>query len=115
LTTLFVIAAACLVVIATWRIAAAATVASLLRAGVLLAGFVAALLCYAGMTMLVSPDVHGRYLVGLYLVALLGSCGVALGVRGQAAVARPVILSLMYLAWGSAHAYSLYTIVTRYF
>ena len=106
---------ACLVVAAAWRFATAATVASLLRAGVLLAGFVAALLCYAAMTMLLSPDLHGRFLVGLYLIALVGTYGVALRVRGPADTARPLITSLTYVAWGAAHGYSLYTIVTRYF
>ena len=115
LDTLFVTASACLVVAAAWRFATAATVASMLRAGVLLAGFVAALLCYAAMTMLLSPDLHGRFLVGLYLIALVGTYGVALRLRGPADTARPLITSLTYVAWGAAHGYSLYTIVTRYF
>jgi hypothetical protein len=115
LDTLFVTASACLVVVAAWRSATTATVASLLRAGVMLAGFVAALLCYAAFSMLLSPDLHGRFLVGLYLIALVGTYGVALRVRGPADTARPLITSLTYVAWGAAHGYSLYTIVTRYF
>jgi len=115
LDTLFVTASACLVVAAAWRFATAATVASLLRAGILLAGFVVALLCYAAFTMLLTPDLHGRFLVGLYLIALAGTYGVALRVPGAADTARPLITSLMYVAWGAAHGYSLYTIVTRYF
>ena len=115
LDTLFVAASACLAVAAAWRSAPAATVASLLRIGVMLAGFVATLLCYAATTVIFSPDLHGRFLVGLYLVALAGTYGVALRVRGPADPARPLIVSLTYVAWGAAHGYSLYTIVTRYF
>ena len=115
LDTLFVMVTGCLAVAATWRFATAATVASLLRVGVMLAGFVAALLCYAAMTMLFSPDLHGRFLVGLYLIALVGTYGVALRVRGAADTARSLISSLTYVAWGAVHGYSLYTIVTRYF
>ena len=65
--------------------------------------------------MLLSPDLHGRFLVGLYLIALAGTYGVALRVRGSTETARPVIPSLMYVAWAAAHGYSLYTIATRYF
>jgi hypothetical protein len=115
LDTVLVTASACLVVAATWRFTTGATVASLMRAGVLLAGFVAALLCYEGMTMIISPDIHGRYLIGLYLIALLGAFGIALRVHGSATVARPLVTSLVCLAWAAVHAYSLYTIVTRYF
>ena len=115
LDTIFVVVSACLAVAATWRFAAAATVASLLRVGVMLAGFVAALLCYAAATMLFSPDLHGRFLIGLYLVALVGTYGVALHVRGPADAARPLITSLTYVAWAAVHGYSLYTIAARYF
>ena len=67
------------------------------------------------MTMLLSPDLHGRFLVGLYLIALVGTYGVALRVRGPADTARRVITSLAYVVWAAAHGYSLYTIATRYF
>ena len=115
LDTLFVMLSACLAVAAAWRLATAATVASMVRVGVMAAGFVAALVCYAAATMLLSPDLHGRFLVGLYLIALAGTYGVALRVRGSTETARPVIPSLMYVAWAAAHGYSLYTIATRYF
>jgi hypothetical protein len=70
---------------------------------------------YAVITFVKSPDLHGRYLIGLFLIAILVVWSPAIG--SDESEARPAAW-LAPLAWsmaGLAHASALTTILTRYF
>ncbi len=90
--------------------------AGLVWFGVLAAGGALTLVLYAITTLRYSPDLHGRYLLGLYL-SLLPACWAILMLkepagRGSVWTSRWV---LAFSFCAAVHAYSLSFILSRYF
>jgi hypothetical protein len=113
LTTAFVVAAAAIMVRWVWRSARGATHASLLGGALLAAGFFASFVTYAVVSVVIQPDIHGRYLLGLYLVVLtVAACGALQPEKGEASAAAGAAVALF---WAAAHGYSAHAIVTRFF
>jgi hypothetical protein len=89
--------------------------AGLVVFGFVAAGFAATLTLYAYLTKAFA-DLHGRYLIGLYLsVLLLGWLLPALKPAGEKPRTWRVRCLLMFTLCIAAHAYSLYFILHRYF
>lgn len=87
--------------------------------GILAAGWTTALGLYAVASYILDRNVHGRYLVGLYLIALaVAWCAASLGTAGRPPWARvePArIARFMLITAACLHAFAFHVILTRYF
>ncbi len=84
----------------------------------LTAGFFATVGVYAVAVFWSAPDLHGRYLIGVYLIALLIAWSPALRADGGVPTSRAAadwIAATAWLVLIVGHAAGLLTIVTRYF
>ena len=81
--------------------------------------FFATLATYAAAVLWTAPDIHGRYLIGPYLVALMLAWSPALCVEDRGAVSAGTacdwVARAAWLVLGVGHATALVTILTRYF
>ncbi len=80
--------------------------------------FLATMVAYAAATFRLAPDLHGRYLIGPYLVALVVAWSRALGAEGwepKDGKAGVWLARTVWLLMGVAHSCAFATLVRRYF